>query len=1098
MTNFDFLKATPDFDAFADVAISAEKILHIDVDSCVLNCRRAMEFAVKWMYSVDRDLVMPYQDNLVSLMNDEKFRDIIGNDIWRRMEFIRKLGNNAAHGGKKVTQEQAELCLENLFVFLDCVAYFYASEYTEQQFDKSLLALTVDEALSFVPENEIDIAKLIEENKALKDELTARRAEQQQTYVPKPLDLSEYKTRKIYIDFMLEDAGWVEGKDLLNEVELYGMPNKSEVGYADYVLFGDDGKPLAVLEAKRTCVDVAKGRQQAKLYADLLEQKYGRRPIIFLSNGFDTRIWNDKYYPERKVASIYSKRDLEKLFNLHTMRTSLKNVMVDKAIAGRYYQEGAIKAVCESFDKKNRRKALLVMATGSGKTRTVIALCKVLLDHGWVKNILFLADRNSLVTQAKRSFVNMLPDLSVTNLCEDKENFDARCVFSTYQTMMNCIDTVKDENEKKLFTVGHFDLVIVDEAHRSIYNKYKDIFNYFDAPLVGLTATPKDEIDKNTYEIFELENGVPTYGYELGQAVTDGFLVDFMSVESKLKFIEQGIVYDDLSEEDRQAYEDTFEDENGDLPESIASSAINEWVFNEDTIRQVLHILMNDGLRIDYGEKLGKTIIFAKNHEHAEKIHEIFGKEYPNLPGYTKVIDNYMTYAQSAIDEFSDPKKLPQIAISVDMLDTGIDVPEVLNLVFFKKVMSKAKFWQMIGRGTRRCDGLMDGKDKDKFYIFDFCGNFEFFRMNQGRPTANQIALQGAIFKLKAQIAFKLQDIAYQTTELVAFRKSLVDDMVRKVRELNKENFAVRQHLRYVEQYANPDNYNSLTYEDTLLMAEELAPLITPDEEEASAVRFDALMYGIELAYLADKKYSRARTDLYKKVSGIASVANIPEIMVQSELINKILHTDYLDNAGINEFEHIRENLRDLMKYIPRTEVKYITNFDDEILSVEWNESDLESDDLKNYKAKAEFYIRQHQDEAAIAKLKSNVPLSAEDVKTLERILWSEVGSKKDYEAEYGEKPLGEFVREIVGLDMTAAKAAFAEYLNDVNLDADQIYFVNQIIEYIVRNGVMKDMSVLQEAPFTDRGSIVEVFTDISVWLGIRSVIDKINANAAA
>ena len=1098
MTNFDFLKSTPDFASFAEVAISAEKILHIDVDSCVLNCRRAMEFAVKWMYSVDRDLVMPYQDNLVSLMNDEKFRDIIGNDIWRRMEFIRKLGNTAAHGGKKVTKDQAELCLENLFVFLDCVAYFYAPEYNEQQFDKSLLALTVDEALSFVPENDIDIAKLIEENKAFKDELTARRAEQQQTYVPKPLDLSEYKTRKIYIDFMLEEAGWVEGKDWLNEVELHGMPNKSEVGYADYVLYGDDGKPLAVLEAKRTCVDVAKGRQQAKLYADLLEQKYGRRPIIFLSNGFDTHIWNDKYYPERRVASVYSKRDLEKLFNLHTMRTSLKNVMVDKAIAGRYYQEGAIKAVCESFDKKNRRKALLVMATGSGKTRTVIALCKVLLDHGWVKNILFLADRNSLVTQAKRAFVNMLPDLSVTNLCEDKENFDARCVFSTYQTMMNCIDTVKDENEKKLFTVGHFDLVIVDEAHRSIYNKYKDIFNYFDAPLVGLTATPKDEIDKNTYEIFELENGVPTYGYELGQAVTDGFLVDFMSVESKLKFIEQGIIYDDLSDADKEAYENTFEDANGELPESIASSAINEWVFNEDTIRQVLHILMNDGLRIDYGEKLGKTIIFAKNHEHAEKIHEIFGKEYPNLPGYTKVIDNYMTYAQSAIDEFSDPKKLPQIAISVDMLDTGIDVPEVLNLVFFKKVMSKAKFWQMIGRGTRRCDGLVDGKDKDKFYIFDFCGNFEFFRMNNGKPTANQIALQGAIFKLKAQIAFKLQDLAYQTTELIAFRKSLVDDMVRKVRELNKENFAVRQHLRYVEQYANPDNYNSLTYEDTLLMADELAPLIIPDEDEASAVRFDALMYGIELAYLAGKKYSRARTDLYKKVSSIASVANIPEIMVQSELINQILHTDYLGIAGINEFEHIRENLRDLMKYIPRTGVKYITDFDEEILSIDWHESELENDDLKNYKAKAEFYIRQHQDEAAIAKLKSNVPLSADDVKALERILWSEVGSKKDYEAEYGEKPLGEFVREIVGLDMTAAKAAFADYLNGVNLDADQIYFVNQIIEYIVRNGVMKDMSVLQEPPFTDRGSIVEVFTDLSVWLGIKAVIDKINANAAA
>ena len=1098
MTNFDFLKNTPDFDAFADVAISAEKLLHIDIDACVINCRRAMEFAVKWMYSVDKELETPYNSNLQALIDAPEFRGIVGFDIWKRMDIIRKIGNNAAHGGKKVTVEQAELCLENLFVFLDEVAYFYAPQYTEQKFDKSLLVLTVDEAIAFVPDTEIDIGKLIEENKALKDELTARRAEQQETYVPKPLDLSEYETRKIYIDFMLEDSGWTLGKDWQNEVELFGMPTKSGTGRADYVLFGDDGKPLAVLEAKSTCKDVVDGRRQAKLYADCLEQKYGKRPIIFLSNGFDTRIWDDKYYPERPVASVYSKRDLEKLFNLHLMRNSLKNVMVDKAIAGRYYQEAAIKAVCETFDKKNRRKALLVMATGSGKTRTVIALCKVLLDHGWVKNILFLADRNSLVTQAKRAFVNMLPDLSVSNLCEDKENFDARCVFSTYQTMIHCIDEIKDENDRKLFTVGHFDLVIVDEAHRSIYNKYKDIFNYFDAPLVGLTATPKDEIDKNTYEIFELENGVPTYGYELAQAVNDGFLIDFMSVETKLKFIEQGIVYDDLSDEDKEAYENTFENENGEIPESISSSALNEWVFNEDTIRQVLHILMQHGLRIDYGEKLGKTIIFAKNHNHAEKIHEIFCKEYPHLLGYTMVIDNHTKFAQSAIDDFSDPKKMPQIAISVDMLDTGIDVPEVLNLVFFKKVMSKAKFWQMIGRGTRTCEKLIDDKDKEKFYIFDFCGNFEFFRMNQGRPTANQIALQGAIFRLKAQIAFKLQELPYQTDELIFFRGTLIDDMVRKVQELNKKNFAVRQHLRYVEKYSLPESYAVLTYEDTLKMGEELAPLVAPDAEDASAVRFDALMYGIELAYLAGKKYSRAYSDLKKRVDAISRVANIPEIMAQAELINKILNTDYLERAEIGDFEYIRESLRSLMKYLTGTRIQpYTTNFDEEILSIEWREPELESDDLKNYKAKAEFYIRNHQNEEAIVKLKSNIPLTKDDIQALERVLWSELGTKKDYEAEYGEKPLGEFVREIVGLDMAAAKEAFSAYLSDTSLDSHQIYFVNQIVEYIVRNGIMKDLSVLQEPPFTDHGSIVEIFTDISVWLGIKSVIDRINANAA-
>ena len=1096
MTNFDIFTSTPEFEPFASVAVSAEKILHIDPSACVLNCRRAMEFAVKWMYSVDEGLVMPYQDSLVSLMNAEDFRDIVGTDIWRRMDFIRRIGNTAAHTGKKITEEQAALCLENLYVFLDFVAYCYAEHYTEGHFDRSLLTQPAEPPAAPVQEvPEVDLAALMAENAALKEQLTARRAEQQQTYVPKPLDLSEYKTRKIYIDTMLTDAGWTEGKDWLNEVELPGMPNKSEVGYADYVLYGDDGRPLAVIEAKRTCVDVSKARQQAKLYADLLEKKYHRRPVIFLTNGFETHII-DNLYPERKCAAIYSKRDLEKLFNLQTMRTSLKNVMVDRNIAGRYYQEGAIKATCDAF-ARSHRKALLVMATGSGKTRTVIALCDVLLQHGWVKNILFLADRNSLVTQAKRSFVNLLPDLSVTNLCEEKDNYTAHCVFSTYQTMYNVIDSVQDE-EGKLFTCGHFDLVICDEAHRSVYNKYRDIFNYFDAPLVGLTATPKDEIDKNTYEIFELENGVPTYGYELAQAVKDGYLVDFLSVETKLKFIEQGIVYDELSDEDKQAYEDTFEDENGDLPERIASSALNEWIFNEDTIRQVLNTLMTNGLTIDYGSKLGKTIIFAKNHTHAEKILAVFHKEYPHLPGFAKVIDNYMTYAQSAIDEFSDPKKLPQIAISVDMLDTGIDVPEVLNLVFFKKVMSKAKFWQMIGRGTRLCPGLLDGADKEKFYIFDFCGNFEFFRMNKGKPTANMIALQGAIFHLKAQIAFKLQDLAYQTADLIDFRKALVENMVRKVQELNRENFAVRQHLKYVELYANPDSYNALTYEDTLMMGQELAPLITPEEDDAKALRFDALMYGIELAYLAGKKYGKARSDLMKKVSAVASVANIPEIMAQSELIDKILHTDYVENAGVNEFEYIRENLRDLMKYIPKTVLRYDTNFDDEILSMDWNESELENDDLKNYKAKAEFYVRQHMDNAAIAKLKSNVPLTAEDVQALEKILWSEVGTKADYEAEYGQKPLGEFVREIVGLDMNAAKEAFAQYLNDATLDSRQIYFVNQIVEYIVHNGMMKDLSVLQEAPFTDYGSIVEVFTDLSVWAGIRQAIERVNANAVA
>ena len=1095
MTNFDYLKKEKEFNSFVDIAIVAERTYKIDVNTCILNCRRAMEAAIKWMFSIDNELVVPYKDNLNALMHVEAFKDIVGDDLWKRLEFIRKYGNEVAHTTKDKANDVAKLCLNNLFCFFDWISCCYGSEYEEKEFDASLLD---NEVTNNVSESvcDVNLQTLIEENKALKEELSARRLERQDSYVRKPLELSEFSTRKLYIDAMLIDAGWVENRDWINEVELQGMPNNAGVGYADYVLYDDTQKPLAIIEAKRTCKDVEVGRQQAILYANILEKQYKRRPVIFLSNGFETRII-DNTYPERKVSSIYSKRDLEKYFNLMSTRGPLNFIEINDKIAGRYYQKEAIKSVCEAFDNGNRRKALLVMATGSGKTRTVIALVDVLINNGWIKNVLFLADRKSLVTQAKRSFTNLLPNLSSTNLVEDKTNCNAHAVFSTYKTMMNCIDTVK-EDDKKIFTCGHFDLIICDEAHRSIYNKYKDIFTYFDAPIVGLTATPKDEIDKNTYDIFELESGVPTYGYELNQAVKDGFLVDFVSVETELKFISNGITWDQLSDEEKEIYEDTFVDENGDYPESIESSAINEWVFNEDTIKKVLRTLFTHGIKIDYGQKIGKTIIFAKNHQHAEKIFEIFNKEYPQLNGYAKVIDNTINYSQTLIDEFSQKDKLPQIAISVDMLDTGIDVPEVLNLVFFKPVKSKAKFWQMIGRGTRLCEGLINGENKKEFYIFDFCGNFEFFRMNKGKASANMLAVQSAIFNLKFQIVYKLQDLAYQTDELKQWRNDLVDEIVTKVKELDRDKFDVHQHIKYVDLYSNPDNYNSLTYADCLEIKEELAPLIYPDKDEINAVRFDALMYGIELAYVAQKKYIRGINDLLKKAKSVASVANIPEIQVQSELLNKIINTDYLNKCDIPDFEFIRKNLRDLIKYIPKKSIKYDTDFEDEILNVKWNDSNLNADELQNYKEKVEYYIKQHEnDNPVFAKIKENKQLNMEDIGLLEDVLWNQLGSKEDYYSEVGKKPLGEFVREIVGLDMRAAKEAFSKYQDEREMNSSQIYFVNQIIEYIVMNGLMKDKSVLQESPFTDKGTVYELFgDDLQLWAGIDHTINQINDNA--
>lgn len=1095
MTNFDYLKKEKEFDGFVDIAIVAEKTYKIDANTCIVNCRRAMEAAIKWMFSIDNELVVPYKDNLNALMHVDAFKDIVGDDLWKRLEFIRKYGNEVAHTTKDKANDVAKLCLNNLFCFFDWISCCYGSEYEEKEFDESLLD---NEVTNNVSESvcDVNLQTLIEENKALKEELSARRIERQDSYVRRPLELSEFSTRKLYIDAMLIDAGWVENRDWINEVELQGMPNNAGVGFADYVLYDNTQKPLAIIEAKRTCKDVEVGRQQAILYANILEKQYKRRPVIFLSNGFETRII-DNTYPERKVSSIYSKRDLEKYFNLMSTRGPLNFIEINDKIAGRYYQKEAIKSVCEAFDNGNRRKALLVMATGSGKTRTVIALVDVLINNGWIKNILFLADRKSLVTQAKRSFTNLLPNLSSTNLVEDKTNCNAHAVFSTYKTMMNCIDTIK-EDDKKLFTCGHFDLIICDEAHRSIYNKYKDIFTYFDAPIVGLTATPKDEIDKNTYDIFELESGVPTYGYELNQAVKDGFLVDFVSVETELKFISNGITWDQLSDEEKEIYEDTFVDENGDYPESIESSAINEWVFNEDTIKKVLRTLFTHGIKIDYGQKIGKTIIFAKNHQHAEKIFEIFNKEYPQLNGYAKVIDNTINYSQTLIDEFSQKDKLPQIAISVDMLDTGIDVPEVLNLVFFKPVKSKAKFWQMIGRGTRLCEGLINGENKKEFYIFDFCGNFEFFRMNKGKASVNMLAVQSAIFNLKFQIVYKLQDLAYQTDELKQWRNDLVDEMVAKVKELDRDKFDVHQHIKYVDLYSNHDNYNSLTYADCLEIKEELAPLIYPDKDEINAVRFDALMYGIELAYVAQKKYIRGINDLLKKAKSVASVANIPEIQVQSELLNKIINTDYLNKCDIPDFEFIRKNLRDLIKYIPKKSIKYDTDFEDEILNVKWNDSNLNADELQNYKEKVEYYIKQHEnDNPVFAKIKENKQLNMEDIGLLEDVLWNQLGSKEDYYSEVGKKPLGEFVREIVGLDMRAAKEAFSKYQDEREMNSSQIYFVNQIIEYIVMNGLMKDKSVLQESPFTDKGTVYELFgDDLQLWAGIDHTINQINDNA--
>lgn len=818
-----------------------------------------------------------------------------------------------------------------------------------------------------------------------------------------------------------------------------GMPNSTGTGYVDYVLWGKDNLPLAVVEAKKASVDTMVGSQQAKLYADCLQNKYGRRPLIFTTNGFEFFYTNDFMgYPRREVSGFFTQEELQLEMDGRKQRIPLENIKISDDITNRPYQKEAVTAVCDAIMNKHR-KMLIVQATGSGKTRVSISIVDVLRHHNYVKNILFLADRTALVKQAKNNYSNRLPDLSCCNLLDSKDDPEScRMIFSTYPTMMNAIDEKKNKYGVKLFSPGHFQLIICDEVHRSIYKKYQEIFEYFDAMLLGMTATPKNEIDKNTYGIFDLERGVPTFAYELDKAVEEGYLVNYSTLEYKTKIMEDGIHYDDLTDEEKEEYEETFESDDM-VGDDISSSAINSWLFNTDTIDKVLKELMEKGLKIEGGDKLGKTIIFAKNSLHAQAIVDRFHKLLPECGGdFIKQIDYSIKYCDSLIDEFSTKDKMPQIAVSVDMLDTGIDIPEILNLVFFKKVRSYAKFWQMIGRGTRLCPNLLgEGLDKERFLIFDFCNNFEYFRVNKnGSENGIVESLSEKIYNTKAQIVRELQAPRYTSDDsYVVYRGDLVDQLHDAVIELNDDSFLVKRHLRYVEIFRTLSAWNSLETMEISDIKEHIAPLIKPKKEDELARRFDYLVYSIDLGLL-----------------------------------------QYLDK--------IRRKI-------------YYTNFTDTIIDSTEGEPIYGGNDLKNYRKKVEFYLKEHSDRLSVYKLRNNKKLSEADLKELERILWTELGSKDDYIKEYGDTPIGRLVRQIVGVDKAAVNEAFSEFLTEERLNLNQMRFVNLIVDYIAANGNIDDNKVLMGEPFKSVGSITSLFKDdMGTAKQIMEVVAQIKRNS--
>ena len=880
-----------------------------------------------------------------------------------------------------------------------------------------------------------------------------------------------------------------------------------QMGYVDYVLFGKDGLPLAVVEAKRSSKDPNIGRKQAVLYADCLERKFGRRPMMFTTNGFETYFWDDQSSPQRKVSGIFSKSDLQKLMNRRTERLDLMMIPIDDKITDRYYQKEAIRAVCEQIGL-GFRKHLLVMATGTGKTRTASSLTDVLSRGKHVTNILFLADRTALVKQAKDDFKNYLPDMSLCNLCSNKDDRSARIVFSTYPTMLNAIDDTKTKGGQRLFTPAHFDLIIIDESHRSIFKKYRAIFEYFDAIMVGLTATPKTDVDRNTYDFFEMEHGIPTYAYDYETAVyQDHVLVPYYNYEVKTKFLEEGITYDDLSDGDKERYEDDFI-EDGLMPDFIPSAQLNKFVFNETTVDTVLQDLMERGIRVAGGDRLGKTIIFAQNKRHAEFILERFNKLYPKYHGtFAQRVICDDTYSQTIIDDFKLPDKEPIIAVSVDMMDTGIDVPQCVNLVFFKKVRSKAKFWQMIGRGTRLCKGLVctdqiDGEytDKKRFFIFDYCGNFEYFRTHkEGFESGDTRSLSENIFGKQVRLAVLLQESAYAGDDYQAWRSELVGACFAQVQELNTDLIAVRLHLQSVEKFKKPGAFNYISEGDKGELLQQIAPIVHLDDTDEYAKRFDNFMYGLMIAAMeqmpsfkyAQKQLRDMGTLLERKVS-------IPQVKAKLSIIKEVNTDAFWDANDILLFEKVRKELRELIKFLheggdPKNPI--ITHLTDPIIDQQEGIQLDPAYDFEDYRAKVNRYVNEHGNTLAIYKLTHNIPLAIGDYHELERVLTSELGSKEDYEREFGDTPFGLLVRKIAKMDHDAAMAAFSQFINDQSLNQKQIAFVHKIINHIEQNGYMESVTMLTKPPFDKPLSFTKLF-DRKTQTAIMAAINRVKDNA--
>lgn len=1141
MSNFQFLHT--EWPSIYAKMKRAEERVYSEPVSTANYCRLVLEECMYKLYDLEY-IDLPYNKDLANLMVQEEIKELIPFQHINGLHIARKTGNNAAHFGRRVSTSDALISIKYLYGFLKWFAQNYSEAspvlpatfnessipkagaqqrqlkvlQQEREREQATLQAQIDQLLK---EKEA-ILELAQESEHALEAFKAREAEakltlqqqKQERVVPISTEFTEAETRQHLIDIDLKEAGWDqlrEGREL--EYPVKGMPittdNPNGNGYVDYVLWDDNGLPLALIEAKRTTKDIEIGKHQAFLYANCLKQMHGQRPVIFYTNGYETKIWDDTFYSaRRRVYGFYTKDELQWMIQQRSARKDIRKASVDPEICGRPYQIEAIQRVNESFVtdgdhglRGNKRQSLLVMATGSGKTRVAAALVDVLFKHNWVKRVLFLADRNALVRQAKNRFKEFLEDLSSIDLTEEKENDTTRLVFSTYPSMMNRIDNVRNEDER-FYGVGHFDLIIVDEAHRSVYNRYQAIFEYFDALIVGLTATPKDSIDHNTFELFGCSNDDPTYSFELDEA-TPTYLNPYKNIDIATDFLREGIKYKQLSEKDKEKYEETFEDKTtGLFPEEISANAMNKWLFNKDTVNKVLDTLMDYGLKIEGGDKLGRTIIFAVNQKHAKFIVDCFTERYPERPsGFISMIHNQVSHAQSLIDAFCDEFKEndPQVVVSVDMMDTGIDAPRVLNLVFFKVVRSYAKFWQMIGRGTRLCPNVFGpGQAKDHFLIFDVCKNFEFFEINKKGKDGNALKpITQQIFEARLQLSRLLAETG--EIENVELSTSLLDMLHHAIQHLDRKRFQVDMNMRYVDEFDERGRWNNLSADDVHQIEEHLSGLPVPETINEVARRFDLMMLKLQLARLlmltSEKGYHENLINIAEELS---RKYTIPQVLRSKKLIEQMKDPNFYKQLSQKKLDSIRDEIRELVQYLENKgrDPIYTDIKDSEVIITAGEPISTYGHEM--YKKRVERFIRENKHQITISKLSTNEPITEEELKQLEAILFDggERGTKDDYIHEYGAQPLGQFVRSILGLDVKAAQQAFADFLQVGNLKADQMTFINNIITYLTKNGTI-DKRMLFEPPFTnvnDQG-LLGVFDDADAGKIIR-IIDGINENA--